>query len=187
MAKKERPFRLFTTPPLETKWVYLAQPNDHFENGMYQVVFKLHEEDHAKVIEQLINIEQELLNELAKEVPTARKARMNKQPLLRDELIDDVPTGYLLLKAKSQYAPVVFNANNQKIEPPEVVPNGSILQGHIRLAGYIAGYNYGVTAYLIAVRIIELRHSVGNIDPTSVFGDPLAAADDDADDEMPPF
>lgn len=155
------------TPIAPAKFVALKEPDPKW--GKYQVALVLDPEndEHAKFIDEIEQLEQEMIAQILKGVSKAKQARLQHFPLITPEIIDDEETGYLQFRAKSQYVPAVFDALNRQLVDVPYVPNGSKLRLYVKLTPYLSGLNYGVSSYLRAVQIVELAERKSDL--TNVF------------------
>jgi hypothetical protein len=186
MAKNPWPSDQYTTAVATLVWPHVHAPDTRFdEEGKYETRFVLSAAD-AK---PLVSMAQRLIKEAKKKgLATAP----NKAPYTK---LDD---GTFEFRAKSQYEPMIFDAQKQQVTPIPRVGGGT----KARVAGTMRVYegfgNTGVTLYLHALQIIDLQEFSGNdaesfgFDATEGFAaddanpfddsDPL---DEDEDDGLP--
>jgi len=169
MAKIEK--RAITTPKVEAKWIYLDAPNTKFsDEGGYEItlLFDPSNEEHKKFLDEIEVIEQELRNELTKSLPAAKRKLLSHEPFVKEDLdAEGNETGFLKIRAKSKYPPLVFDAKLNQIKPPSNLANGTVVKARLALAPVMVGKKVYITCYLQAVQLIEV-HTFEETDPTAL-------------------
>lgn len=161
MPKKEVLQLEVITPKAEIRFHNLLKPSVYKEGSIpkYDVTILLDpdNQEHAKFIEMLQEFEEKAKQAILSQKSPAKRKMMNFRPIFKLDLDQDGnETGYMLFTARSQYPPVVVDSRKIKIQPPENLGRGSVVRVGAIVKPYESGINYGVTAYLQAVQIIEL-------------------------------
>lgn len=143
-----------------------------YSSGKYDTQLILTKEAAAPLIEQLTKLAKEELPKL-------------KDPKLPYKIDED---GNVIVKAKSEYQPVLIDARGKKMEK---VPAGLRIRGGsvLRIAGAVNVYDKGISLWLNQVQILELvEDSVafgadeeGSFSADDFDGDDNSFADDNAE------
>jgi len=185
MAKM--PQERFTSPIATLVWPHVHAPDTKFdEDGVYTTEFTLTREE----AQPLIDLAKKLIAQ-AKRQKLAKAP--NKAPFTEN---DD---GTVTFKAKSKHQPALFDAQGTPMAPGVKVGGGT----RARVAGLMRVYegfgHTGVTLYLNALQIIDLKEFGGGdassfgfdavegftapVDDTFPENDPLTEPDEDEEDD----
>ena len=163
MATQKKPKReRYVSPVGEAKWAHLHSPKAPFQQGgqpRYQVDFVFDPNDpEAKAWAGGIEAERKRAG-----TATLFKPEKNEQ---------DQPTGrwFVTLKTGEQYPPQLFDAQGQALAAGTRIGNGSKIRCAYTIVPF-SGFGGGVTLYLSAVQVVELRHFDGRT--ASDFGFPV--------------
>lgn len=171
MAKKTE-YVDYVTPKGVARFPKIIEPDtgNEYSTGKHQTELVFTPEDHAAFL------------------ATAKAAAKKLAPHLTDPKLpfkskEDKKTKEVVLSfiAKTSKRPPIFDAKKNKITPKNIGP-GSILKLVGAFAYYKKGPNEGITAYLNAVQVIDLKEG---FDVSNAFGvedgyDGADAVDDDA-------
>jgi hypothetical protein len=176
MPKNDMPSARFTTPIATLVWPHVHAPDTKFvkdgDNARYKTEFTLTAEEAAPMIKQA----KALISE-------ARKSKITKAPPKAPHKEND--DGTVTFSCHSYNAPALFDAAGTPIKPGTKVGGGT----RAAVAGLMKVYEgfgaTGVTLYLNALQIVDLKEFGGGSAESFGFNvtDGFRAGDEDAEEE----